>query len=487
MVNNAQNEDPRRNGRKPAKSGRFSIKGSNSSRFEIAYDLRRTGRRFSKGVHNSVRLCGTGIGTLRTYESDDGPKATVSARHNCHSAWACPVCSPKLASARQKVLAPQVVRLIERGYTARLVTLTLRHNSGHDLAELFDAMGLAWGSMTSGREWRGWRNIGGLAAQYVKGLDLTWSLRNGWHTHLHVALYLPPGHSGDVEWFIERWIKCLEAEGFSALREAQDAGKAITLESVKEAERITAYAGATAAMPTAEAVGMAMKKGRADGSFTPFEILAKAAAGDAFFEKRWKEYVAGTKGRRQVTTSRGLRLSDDKDLSLADDVATLGPQSKEEVECEGMIPALLSAARCGDEKERRLSVASVLSRLEAKDWRILPVRVAPPPDPEFEELVSQAEASWSDPPRQRPRIVRAWELDRSATMWRPMRKGEDAEGREFWHLGTAPFEPISAEALAAGPAVNGAAVGATIIMLVDDGRWLWSAARPRPSGPTGPA
>lgn len=258
------------------------IKGSNPSPFTVAYDLRRRGRKFARGIHKSVSLCGTGVGTVRTYESEEGPRSTIAARHNCHSAWACPVCSPKLAAARQKVLAPQIVRLMEAGYSASLVTLTLSHRRGDDLGFLFGALSRAWTKLSSGKSWKNWRNVGALSVQYVKGLDLTWSLRNGWHPHLHIALYLPPGHSGDVEWFIQRWIKCLASEGFLALREAQDAGKTITLDSAKEAQAICAYAGMTAAMPTAEAMGLALKRKSGEGSFTPFEILAKATNGDWF-------------------------------------------------------------------------------------------------------------------------------------------------------------------------------------------------------------
>lgn len=421
-----------------------------------------------------MRLCGTGVGTLRTYESDDGPRATVSARHNCHSAWACPVCSPKIASARQKVLAPQVIRLLEAGYSAHLVTLTLRHSRGDDLAYLFDGMNAAWKVMTSGRSWKDWRNVDGLSAQYVKGLDLTWSLRNWWHPHLHIALYLPPGHSGDVEWFIARWIKCLRDEGFIALREAQDAGKKITLESAKEAEKITAYAGATAAMPTAEAVGMAMKRNRAEGSFGPFEILAKAAAGDPFFEKVWKEYVRATKGQRQVTVSRGLKLSNDKDLALADDVAALGPDAKEEVECEGMIPALLSAARCADPDERRVSVASVLSRLVARDWRILEPK---PPVP-----FVQSNPVQSDPPVKRkrkkakkkqrrkyrkPNIIAVYEANNNRTKLRATRRVRDG-----WRVDkSGEVSMMPDDALAMMPASLPA--GFVWVVLFDNGRWAW--------------
>ncbi len=414
--------------------------------------MRRTGRGLSKGIHNSVRLCGTGVGTLRTYESDDGPKATVSARHSCHSAWACPVCSPKIASARQKILAPQVVKLIEAGYTAHLVTLTIRHDSGHDLDVLFDAMGRAWGKLSSGKAWRRWRMVDGLPVEYERGLDLKWSFRNGWHPHLHIGLYLPPGHSGDVEWFVERWINCLEGEGFYALREAQDIGKRIDLDTVKQAETITAYAGMTAAMPTAEAIGMAMKRNRTEGSFGPFEILAKAASGDAYFTHRWKEYVAGTKGRRQVTVSRGLKLSDDKDLTLADDVASLGPEAKEEIECEGLIPALLSAARCADQDERRVSVASVLSRLEARDWRILEPKLPPPLPPPC------------PPPQLRiVAIVAAWEVSSGRKRFRAMRHVTGGWKRD--RGGVVSVIPLDALALMPHDVA--------LAGLSESGKWFW--------------
>ena len=169
------------------------------------------------------------------------------------------------------------------------MTLTLRHAKGDDLGCLLDGLGDAWGAMTKGRAWKDWRNVGGLAAEYVRGLDLTWSLRNGWHPHLHAAIYLPPGHDGDVEWFITRWIACLRAEGFIALREAQDAGREIRLESAKEAERVTAYAGATASMLSAQALGMALTRNPAEGSLSADEMLARSAAGETCFEKRRTE------------------------------------------------------------------------------------------------------------------------------------------------------------------------------------------------------
>lgn len=442
------------------------IKGSNPSPFVIAYNLRRKGRKFSRGIHKSVSLCGTGVGTVRTYESEEGPRSTIAARHNCHSAWACPVCSPKLAAARQKVLAPQIVRLMEDGYSASLVTLTLKHQRGDDLKFMFEAMGRAWGRLASGKGWKNWRCVGDLSVQYIKGLDLTWSLRNGWHPHIHVALYLPPGHSGDVEWFIQRWIKCLEAEGFIALREAQDAGKLITVDSVKEAQSIGAYAGMTAAMPTAEAISMALKRSRSEGSFTPFEILAKAVAGEWSFERLWKQYVEATKGLRQVTVSRGLKLSADADLSIADDVATIGPEARTEIEKANLIPAILSAARCADQDERRVSVSSVLSRLEAKDWRII--------EPgERQEVPIRETAARRTVQKNKPVKLRmVWRVNVFARTWAPAKRIWN-KGVGGWSFPPTPFVPMDTAALHNIPREAFDDV-CPMVGLTTEGLWVWA-------------
>lgn len=364
------------------------IKGSNSSpTFQTAYNLRRGGRRFVHDIHRSVSLCGTGTGTLRTYEDEDGAHASIAAKHSCHSAWACPVCSPKLEAARNKALAPQVRGLIEQGYTAYLTTLTVRHFRGDELPFLLDALGAAWKLVTSGKAWKNWRTTrSGLNVEYLRGVDMTWSVRNGFHPHLHIALYLPPDHPGDNEWLIQRWMKALRSLGFEAEREAQDISMFSALsteDAIAIVEKITAYALATAKMLSAEALGMAVKRARHDGSFSPFEILAKAESGDRYFLHLWRQYVAATKGRRQVTTSRGLKLKPDAELALdADNVAVLGDKARQEVEGSPLFGELIEAATIKDRDERRCAVALVLHQLQAEDWRILPVAElhTPPPD-----------------------------------------------------------------------------------------------------------
>src|SRR5690606_26378742 len=134
---------------------------------------------------------------------------------------------PKVAVARAEALRPQVVRRMAAGWTAHLVTLTVRHSRRSSLRELLGVQRAAWGRLTSGREWV--RTVAPGKPGFVCGFDYTWSRENGHHLHLHVLLLLPPGH-GDgeafAEWFWQRWIVMVRAVGGDALPAAQDVRRA---------------------------------------------------------------------------------------------------------------------------------------------------------------------------------------------------------------------------------------------------------------------
>jgi hypothetical protein len=211
------------------------------------------------------------------------------------------------------------------GGSAWLVTLTSRHKRGDDLRGLFEALSGAWKRVTSGRAWAELRRIG--APEYVAGRDLTHGEAAGWHPHLHVLLLLPAAH-GDgaavAAWLLERWRECLAREGFEALPQGLDARRADSPEAA------AAYAVKPAAIY--EAGALALKRSRGEGSGrTPFELLQAAVGGDRRAVALWREYVAGTKGVRQTTTSRGLKLSEAEELVAEDEAAG-----------EGEVVALLS-------------------------------------------------------------------------------------------------------------------------------------------------
>jgi len=107
---------------------------------------------------------------------------------------------------------------------------------------------------------------------------------------------------------------------------------------------------------------------------SPFEILQEATEGNRRKERLWKEYVGGTKGRRQVTTSRGFRLSADEEIDLegVEDIAFIGADTMKAIDRADMYPRLLDIINriaSADVKRRRIS--RFLSEFGLSDWRII--------------------------------------------------------------------------------------------------------------------
>ena len=339
------------------------------------YSLRRISRIYSKDIHKAVATCGfTSGATVKC--TDEGISKIHNVNH-CHSAWACPVCSPKLAVKRFEILRPQIQNLMDAGWTCHLVTLTCQHDRATILSDVFEAQSIAWGLVTKGKAWQKWRKTANNSVQYIRGLDITHSEINGWHPHIHAAFYLPPDHDGDVEWLVKRWIAALASIGWRASRAAQHiSGKINHKNDCLAAAR---YAVATAWLPHNEAIGASLKQTKkrqisGDNSMSPFEILQEATEGNRRKERLWKEYVGGTKGRRQVTTSRGFRLSADEEIDIenVEDIAFIGADTMKAIDRADMYPKLLDIINRiapADMKRRRIS--RFLSEFGLSDWRII--------------------------------------------------------------------------------------------------------------------
>lgn len=360
-----------------------STRGSNPSTPEqrrynrrSAHGQRSAQRPIVNDIHVSLSACGTrpipGQGGARLVcEGEGSSKAKITGLMSCHSAWSCPVCSPKLAAARAESLKPQIAALMEAGWTAHLLTLTLRHGFEDELARLFTALNDAWALTISGRAWADWRGRGDEAVQFVRGFDLTHG-RHGWHPHLHILLLLPPGRN-DAHWMLGRWADCLEEVGYECVEDALDCRQ------VDDPEAAAAYAVSPAAVY--EPIAMSKKRQRGEGvGLTPFEILGNAIE-DYRARRRgskwmalWREYVRATKGRRQATASRGLKLKPDLDESsrgVVDEVVSLGMETVRELDRTRKTAELLDVAEMAGPLLRREVVRDFLSELTARDWQIL--------------------------------------------------------------------------------------------------------------------
>lgn len=299
-------------------------------RRSIARTERYEARRFlwDRSSLARVRKCGrcaTGEAvSVKVSRTDAGLRAGFGGVQSCGSVWACPVCSEKINGARQSELAQGLGWWLGEGRAALFGTLTLRHKRRDGLADLLAAIGPAWNRTTSGAgvTWNGSkakkadREIGDKARFGIRGVTRVVEIKdgaNGWHPHVHFIMFLErelsPREVLDLESrLFARWEAALADEGYSVVREV-----GIDLRPVRDAgDVLAAYftKGATyATSPGAAAyeVTGSVTKREGKGGCTPFELLRAAQGGDERALARWWEYEAATKGRRQLTWSRGLR------------------------------------------------------------------------------------------------------------------------------------------------------------------------------------
>lgn len=276
----------------------------------------------------SDRAAGVGIKVSGRVGTGDA-RAGFSGLQTCGSVWACPVCSEKINAHRQQELDEGICRWLAGGGAVLFGTLTLRHNRGHRLAELWDAIGPAWNRTTSGAgvAWNGGRSELGDRSRfgirgYVRVVEVKHG-ENGWHPHVHFLLFLdrelPEKSVRDLEGrMFGRWETALAKRGLSVI---QSVG--IDLRPVVAGDGLADYfTKATYSTPGAAAyeVTGSHSKQRGKGGRTPFQILADVVAiGDADDLDLWHEWEQASKRRRQLTWSRGLRALLALDQELTDE------------------------------------------------------------------------------------------------------------------------------------------------------------------------
>jgi hypothetical protein len=221
------------------------------------------------------------------------------------------VCSEKVNAGRQAELTAGIAGWIAAGKTVLFGTLTMRHNKGHRLADLWDAIGPCWNRTTSGsgRQWKEDKASFGIAG-YVRVVE-TKHGANGWHPHVHFLLFLdaPLASSSITDLsarMFARWETALADRGYSVVESV-----GIDLRPVQGGDKLADYftkgTYTTATGAAYEVTGSHSKKA-GKGGRTPFELLAAVVnQGDADALDLWHEWEKASKGRRQLTWSRGLR------------------------------------------------------------------------------------------------------------------------------------------------------------------------------------
>jgi hypothetical protein len=305
-------------------------------------------------------------------------RAHLSCLQTCGSIWDCPSCSAKIEATRADELGQAFRSWDERGGTIALLTLTMRHERGQALEELWDGLSDAWRSASGAAKGRVQNAMAAAGvAGWVRKVEVTHGA-NGWHVHVHVALFIEPGAPEDLtplgDAAFMAWARRLKARGLDApiaasggldlrrldLGQAMEHAAGYLAKTSFEAVEAVSSDDVQVRRAARELTGSATKRaGR--GNRTPFGVLADLQAfGLADDFAIWREWEQGSKGRRAMNWSQGMR-----DLVL-DDAEKDDEQIAAETDAAGVTVALLQPAgwrELYDAGPR--AIAAVLSTVEA--------------------------------------------------------------------------------------------------------------------------
>ncbi len=241
-----------------------------------------------------------------------GDVAGYAGLASCGSVWSDPVCNAKVMARRAVEIGAAVALWQNAGNSVAFATFTMRHSKGQSLADLWGALSAAWGKVTSGEQWVKDRQRHDVAG-FLRMVEVTHG-RNGWHVHVHSLLFLEgQALAAGVEQLhtrmVGRWSRRLVALG---LARPYAIGQECHL--VQDAADADLAAYFTKATDAAHRIGLEVtqtqsKTARGQHKTRPTWALLDdvETLGLADSLTLWHEWERGSKGRKQMTWSKGMR------------------------------------------------------------------------------------------------------------------------------------------------------------------------------------
>jgi len=230
----------------------------------------------------------------------------------CASVHACPVCAPRIRSARASDISDGVAAWLGQGGGVEFLTLTLPHTFGDRLAPLLGLVRMAWRSVLAGGAASAERAAFGIVGN-IRALEVNHG-PNGWHPHLHVLLFTTrPLYSEERRCLASaigtRWANTVEKAGHR--RPSVSHGSRLVAVSSKASSNLSRYLSkvdgpAFAGMELAR--GDLKKSRQAAGYRSAFQIAADLERDADYADlSLWWEYESATKGLAALRWSKGLR------------------------------------------------------------------------------------------------------------------------------------------------------------------------------------
>jgi hypothetical protein len=279
-------------------------------RREARYKLRSSLRRVTS--LGRLSSCGLPLGEMTARRMDGVHHFTGMS--TCGFGFACPVCAAKIRTHRADEVSRAVVAALHMGMHALSVTRTIPH-SGED------KLGVTLGLLAEGRRYVSNQTVVKKvrkAAGYIGGIaakEITYGF-NGWHPHSHDIEYME--HELSLEHFAtlsnvyyDYLNQFYSQYGFDGLsRQHGVRVEHVELNGVALARYVAKLQeGGNIRLHTAhELTRSDLKRGRAAGSLTPFDIATEFfETGDVGLLDLYHEFERETYGRSVIRFTKGLR------------------------------------------------------------------------------------------------------------------------------------------------------------------------------------
>ena len=261
-----------------------------------------------------IRECGRapcapkGQAADRVTIRDNNGVAHFTGLATCGSVWACPCCQPKILNWRAEVISAAAGTWQAAGNSVVMVTSTMAHDDGDELAVLLRVVSGGFRAVLSGRPWQRLKKALGIAGT-IRSLEVTHGL-NGWHPHLHTLVFIRgqvgAGHLAELGIHVrDKWSKFIVRKGYRPPHDLYGV-KISVCTSAAEAGLYVAKTDDGRSVGNEVARGD-LKRGKG-GHRTPLEILEDfRQTGDRDDRDLWREYEQATRGHQRITWSKGLR------------------------------------------------------------------------------------------------------------------------------------------------------------------------------------